>query len=185
MRLRRPRTAATVGDPLPTPRADSGRLPQGSAVPGLNFRVHRGWTVERLFFDLKEVLQLNRFYAANVNAIAMQVFAAAMVHTALRVAQARLAAQVGLAPERLSVPKLFPKVAAASVSLTVAELAFDATQAANPDIPLAKPDWRKLRFSSVRLDAILVQPRSPKRRKRRYCAARRLVRSLPDPNRSR
>jgi hypothetical protein len=155
-----------------------------SAAEAMALYPHR-WKVERLFFDLKEVLQLNRFYAANVNAIAMQVFAAAMVHTALRIAQARLAAQVDLPPDRLSVPKLFPKVAAASVALTAAELAFDATQEANPGIPLTKPDWRRLGFSSVRLGAILVQPRSPKRRKRKYCAARRRVRSLPDPNRGR
>src|SRR5207302_9391939 len=39
------------------------------------------WTIERLFFDLKEVLNLHRFYAANPNAVAMQIYAAALVHT--------------------------------------------------------------------------------------------------------
>ena len=46
------------------------------------------WQVERLFFDLKVVLKLQKFHAANPNAVAMQVFAGAMVHAAFRVAQA-------------------------------------------------------------------------------------------------
>jgi len=45
------------------------------------------WKVERVFSDLKEVLSLNRFHAANTNAIGMQVFSAAIVHTALRIAR--------------------------------------------------------------------------------------------------
>lgn len=139
------------------------------------------WTVERLFFDLKEVLDLHRFYAANVNAIGMQVFAAAIVHTALRVAQGRIAAKVGIAPEALSVPKLFPKVAAASEALATAELVFEATRRANPRYRLAKPDWHTMPFAAVSLAAILVQSRGPKRRKRRYCTARRKWRTLPAP----
>lgn len=39
----------------------------------------RRWTIERLFFDLKEVLNLHRVYAGNPNAIAMQVYAAGCV----------------------------------------------------------------------------------------------------------
>ena len=35
------------------------------------------WRVERMYFDLKEVL-INRIYAANPNAVAMQVYAAAL-----------------------------------------------------------------------------------------------------------
>src|SRR3990172_3470389 len=78
-----------------------------SAEEALDLYPHR-WGVERMFFDLKEVLNLNRLYAANPNAVAMQVYAAAIVYNALRVAQSDGAAQVGWAPERLSPAKFFP-----------------------------------------------------------------------------
>jgi hypothetical protein len=139
------------------------------------------WKVERLFFDLKEVLNLHRFYAANANAVGMQVYAAAIVYTAMRVAQGRIAAEVGVEPEALSVPKLFPKIAAASNALTTAELMFEATRRLNRHVRLLKPDWRKLPFATTSLDSVRVQPRNPKRRRRRYCAARRHSRSLPQP----
>jgi len=37
------------------------------------------WQIERVFFDLKLVLKLERFYTANPNGVAMQLYAAAMV----------------------------------------------------------------------------------------------------------
>jgi hypothetical protein len=123
------------------------------------------WTVERLFYDLKEVLNLHCFYAANPNAVAMQVYAAAIVHVALRTAQGRIAAQAKIQPERISTQKLFPKVAAASVALTHAEIAFDQTQAANPGHRLKKPDWHGLPGSRAHLSSVLVEPRN-RRRKR-------------------
>lgn len=141
------------------------------------------WKVERLFFDLKEVLNLNRFYAANRNAVAMQVYACAIIHTALRVAQGRIANQARVEPEALSVPKLFPKVAVASACLATAELVFHATVNANPGVTLAKPDWRDLPFASTTLGEILVEKRDPHRRRRRFCKARSIVRSLPSPPR--
>src|SRR5262249_28042473 len=49
------------------------------------------WKVERVFFDLKEVLNLHRFYTSSPNGVAMQVYAAALVHTALGVAQGHIA----------------------------------------------------------------------------------------------
>jgi hypothetical protein len=51
---------------------DPARL---SAPEALALYRHR-WKVERMFYDLKEVLNLHRFYAANANAVAMQVYAA-------------------------------------------------------------------------------------------------------------
>jgi len=57
------------------------------------------WSIERLFFELKEVLNLHCFYAANPNAVAMQVYATAIVHTAFRVAQARIAQDHQVPPE--------------------------------------------------------------------------------------
>jgi hypothetical protein len=72
------------------------------------------WSIERMFFDLQEVLNLNRLYAANPNAVAMQVYAAAPVYNAFRVTQSEAAAQVGSVPEEISPAKLFPKTATAS-----------------------------------------------------------------------
>jgi hypothetical protein len=117
------------------------------------------WGVERLFFELKEVLNLHCFYAANANAVAMQVYAAGIVHVALKTAQGRIAEAARLEPERLSPQKLFPKAAAASCCLTDAENYFLAVRAANPKVRLKKPDWHTLPFAYARLDEVLVEPR--------------------------
>ncbi|MGH9362291.1 MAG: IS4 family transposase [Thermoanaerobaculia bacterium] len=131
------------------------------------------WTIERMYFDLKEVLDLHCFYAGNPNAVAMQVYAAAMVYAAMRVAQGRAAREAGVAPEAISTAKLFPKVAAASYSWTIIQLTVDAMRRANPGVPLRTPDWRRRAFASVPLSAVAVEPRKGKRRKRRFCDARR------------
>ena len=143
------------------------------------------WKVERLFYDLKEVLDLHSFYGANFRAVAMQVYAAAIVHTAMRAAQSRIAHAVGRKPEDLSPAKLYPKVAAASSALTTAEITFEATQALNPEVRLRKPDWRTMPFSSTTLESILVETRSEKRKVRRFCASRGRWRALPNASRSR
>jgi len=64
----------------------------------------RRWAIERLFYDLKIVLRIEKFYAANPNAVAMQVFAAAIVHTAFRIAQGNLAKK-WVCPRRRSPPR--------------------------------------------------------------------------------
>lgn len=153
---------------------DATMLPGATAL--LLYR--RRWSIERMFFDLKDVLNLHRFYAANVNAVAMQVYAAALVYVALRAAQAQIARDVGVAPERLSVPKLFPRVAVASHDLAAGELTFLATQVANPEVKLREPDWDALDFAWVALASVLVEPRGDERRTRRYCLARRRHASL-------
>ena len=84
-----------------------------SAEEALDLYPYR-WGIERMFYDLKEVLNLNRLYAANPNAVAMQVYAAAIVYNALRVAQSEGAAQVGVAPETISPAKFYPKVVTAT-----------------------------------------------------------------------
>lgn len=140
------------------------------------------WRVERLFYELKRVLNLHRFYAGNLSAVSMQVHAAAILHLALRTAQARIARQVGIEPEALSIEKLFPKVAAASSSLTTAEVTFDAVEDANPGVVLNKPDWRKMPFAEVRLKHILVERRGPGGRRRRIKPDGRNLRRLPDPH---
>jgi hypothetical protein len=139
------------------------------------------WSVERMFYDLKEVLNLHRFYAANVNAVAMQVYAAAITYTALRTAQGRIARAAQIEPEELSVEKLFPKVAAASASLTTTELMFDAVCLLNSGLQIQKPDWRSMPFASVALDAVRVQSRKGKRRRKRRCPAAERYRRLPLP----
>jgi len=126
------------------------------------------WNVERLFYDLKVVLNLKRFYAANPNAVAMQVYAAAMVHAAFRIAQAEIAKQVDLPPEELSPAKLFPLLAIASIKVIEAEYLFEETCKANPHIELRKPNWRNLPDTVVSLRHIRVQRRSSSRKKRRF-----------------
>lgn len=145
----------------------------------------RRWTVERLFFDLKEVLNLNRFYAANTNAIAMQVYATAIVYVAMRVVQAKASEQADVAPEALSTAKLFPFIAAASEGLTTAEITFEATRRVNPGVKLNKPSWDEMPFASVPLKAILVETRKEPRRTRRYCASRATWTNLPRTRRRR
>jgi len=136
------------------------------------------WTIERMFFDLKEVLNLHRFYAANPNAVAMQLYAAALVHTAFRVAQERIARDHERCPEELSPAKLFPRLARASRNLAISELTAQAIQAANPGVHLRIPDWKRMPWAHARLEEILVEPREGVRRRRRFCASRRLWKSI-------
>jgi len=136
------------------------------------------WQVERLFFDLKEVLDLHHFYLASPRGVAQQVYAAAVVYAAMRAAQARLAEMHGLTPEQLSPAKLFPRVARVSIAIVDAELTFAATQRANPEVVLTKPDWAELPPTQVALATLLIERRRGKRRKRRYCAGRRQWKSF-------
>lgn len=66
------------------------------------------WQVEWLFFDLKEVLNLHRFYTHSPNDVAMHVYAVALVHTAFRVAQGQIAHAINVAPGTLSPAKFSP-----------------------------------------------------------------------------
>ncbi len=130
------------------------------------------WSIERLFFDLKEVLDLHCFYAANPNAVAMQVYAAALVYTAMRVAQAITADKADVPPDWISTAKLFPRIAAASATWTGVQIGVRQVEKLNPGVHLKKPDWRKHPFASVPLDEVLIEPRNGPRRKRRYCKGR-------------
>jgi hypothetical protein len=130
------------------------------------------WKVARVFFDLKEVLNLHRFSVSSPHGVAMQVYAAAAVHTARRVAQGRVAVAVGITPEELSPAKCFPRLAAASIGLTWAELAFVEIQQANPGRALQKPNWQDQAFAWTTLEAIRVEPRKGRRKKRHFCRSR-------------
>ena len=130
------------------------------------------WKVERLFYDLKEVLHLQRFYTGSPNGVAMQVYAAALVHTAFRVAQGHVAETLGVAPEEISPAKFFPRLATASIGLVWSELAFITIQQANPGVRLHKPDWQECAFAWTTLERIQVETRTGRRRKRRFCRSR-------------
>lgn len=136
------------------------------------------WQIERLFYDLKEVLNLHRFYAANPNAVAMQVYAAAMVHVAFRIAQAKIAAEATIEPEKISPKKLYPHLALVSMRLLGAEHYFAATVRANPGVKLRKPSWKDLPDTIVSLRRILVQRRSDVRRKREFSKERKKWKSF-------
>lgn len=136
------------------------------------------WSIERMYFDLKEVLNLNRVYAANPNAAAMQVYAAGLVYNAMRVAQGEVAAGAGIAPEEISPAKFYPKVAAACHAYVVTQLTVLDIRRLNPRRRLRIPDWHRARWASVPLAAIRVEPRRGRRRQRRFCAARRTWKSF-------
>jgi hypothetical protein len=153
---------------LATTELDPQRLPALVALA----LYRRRWSIERLFYDLKEVLNLRRFYAANTNAVAMQVYASAIVYTALRIAQARIAQEHGRRPEELSTAKLFPRVATAHLDLVTRYSFFEEVKGANAHVKLVMPDWTKTSRCRVSIRAILVETRKGPRRRRKYSAAR-------------
>jgi hypothetical protein len=87
----------------------------------------------------------------------MQVYAAALVHTAFRVAQGHIAQAIGTKPEEISPAKFFPRMAAASIGLTWSELVFIEIQLANPGTHLHKPDWRRCDFAWTTFERIRVE----------------------------
>jgi hypothetical protein len=149
-----------------------------SAVEALALYPGR-WTIERMYFDLKEVLKLNRVYPDRPNAAAMRVYAAGVVYNALRVAQGEVSEVAGVTHGAISPAKFFPRMAAASEAYALLELWFWQAQRANPRRRLRKPALHERRFASVALDAIRVEPRKERRRRRRFCAARRRGNPLP------
>jgi hypothetical protein len=160
------RLATTVLDPALLPAAAALAL------------YRRRWAVERLFQDLKEVLNLRRFYAANTNAVAMQIYASAIVYTALRAAQSHIARKHRLRPEALSTKKLFPRVAAAHFRLVETLQTFEAIRTANRGVELVEPDWKLLGICRIRLKRLLVEKRRGPRRRPGYSKRRPLMVSL-------
>ena len=122
------------------------------------------WQVERLFFDLKVVLNLQKLYATNPNAVAMQVYATALVHAAFRVAQAGIGKQHKLPPEELSPKKLFPILARAAVTLLERDCFFEEFSDANPGAELTKPACTKHPRMFTTLKEIRVQRRKNSRK---------------------
>jgi len=147
-----------------------------SAEEALDLYPYR-WRVERMFFDLKEVLNLNRLYAANPNAVAMQVYAAAMVYNALRVAQSDGAAQIGWAPEQLSPAKFYPKVATATYLYLHRQQWEREIRTRFRHLHLRWIGHRRCWVRTMPLP-VQVEPRADDRRRRRFCPARRLWKSF-------
>ena len=125
-----------------------------------------------MYYDLKQVLDLHRFYAANPNGIAMQVYATAMVYAAARVAQAKIASAVKLNPEQISTEKFIPRLAKASAGHAEYLCGVETVVEFNPEKQLRLPGHKDYPKYFVRLGDILRQVRSPKRRKRRLCKSR-------------
>jgi len=142
-----------------------------SAEEALDLYPHR-WGVERMFFDLKDVLNLNRLYAANPNAVAMQVYAAAIVYNALRVAQSDGAAQVGLAPEALSPAKFYPKVVTATFLYLHRQQWEREIRLRHRRLHLCLVGGRQ-RWVRATPEPVQVEHRADHRRARRFCPARR------------
>ena len=137
------------------------------------------WTIERTFLDLKQTLNLHRFYSANPNAVAMQVYAGAMVYNAMRVAQGRIAKSIPIEPERISTAKLFPKIARASAWSAGADFGVLRVQMLNPGVHLTLPDFHGEPSVTTTLGAILVEKRNGRRRKRRFSKNRARWIALP------
>ncbi|MBI3300459.1 MAG: transposase [Deltaproteobacteria bacterium] len=130
------------------------------------------WSVERLFLDLKETLDLHCLYASHPNLVAQQVYAAAIVHTAFRVAQAGIAKQAHVLPEQLSPAKLFPKLAQAANDHCAVRVYALKTRALNPGVAIRFPGWHTIPSAYTTLGAIVVHHRTGHRRRRRFCASR-------------
>lgn len=125
------------------------------------------WAVERMFLDLKKTLKLHGIYSAHPNLVAQQVYATAMVYNAFRVAQGHIASLAKVLPEQISSEKLFPILAQSTQEWAIGLRMGIGYREANPGIVIKDPDWRKMEFASVELGEILLQRRTPHRRKRR------------------
>ena len=137
------------------------------------------WSIERMFLDLKETMDLHTLYASHPNLVGQQVYAAAMVYTAFRVVQAGIAEKARVLPEQISPAKLFPKLAQAANDYCVSQITLLKVKAMNPGVALKLPRYAVVVPSSqTRLYAILARPRRTERRRFRFCPSRRCWTSL-------
>lgn len=136
-----------------------------SAVDALKLYRYR-WSVEKLFKQLKCVLNLNRFYAANANAIAMQVYTAAIVHTAMRITQARLSQDLQIDPDQLSTDRLFMRLASGSEYLVSHTLTLMEVDELNPGLDYNRPNpERRLTFPLRHILKSRASPHRPAKRR--------------------
>jgi len=135
----------------------------------------RRWSVERMYLAMKHVLELNHLYNCSPSAVGQQVYATAILYNTLRASQGKIAATANIAPELLSVDKLFPTLIDHYIKATYiafgAEGVIEQLQAERPrfrppDINFDHPSLR------VRIRDHLLEKRNENRRKRRFCKGR-------------
>jgi hypothetical protein len=140
----------------------------------------RRWSVERMYLHLKETLKLNHLFNASPAAVGQQAYATAILYNALRLSQMQIAEKTDRPPEDFSPDKLFPRIINKIVELTLwscsGEHYKEKILAANPrlkgqlNVPdVGVPD--DARFS-LSLKGLLVEKRTERRRKRRFCKGR-------------
>lgn len=135
----------------------------------------RRWSVERRYLAMKDVLELNHLYNCSPAAVGQQVYATAIVYNTLRVSQGKIAATAEIAPEALSVDKLFPTLIEHYIRATYiafgAEGMFEQMHTKHPrmrrpEMQIHHPTLR------VRIRDHLLEKRSERRRRRRFCKGR-------------
>lgn len=135
----------------------------------------RRWSVERMYLAMKDVLELNHLYNCSPAAVGQQVYATAILYNTLRASQGKIAAAAEIAPEALSVDKLFPTLIDHYIKATYiafgAQGTFEPMQAKHPRLrrPDMKIDHPTLR---VRISDHLLEKRNERRRQRRFCKGR-------------
>jgi len=160
---------------LVTTELDRKLLPAKTAL--LLYR--RRWSIERMFYDLKDVLGLNHIYSGNPNGVGQQVYACCIVYAAMRFAQGMVAmSQPDMIPEDISEKKFFVKIAVAHIEYTNALIGFVLTEIANPGIDLKEPDWNNLASTKVPIKDIFREKRNPNRRKKRFSKERKKWKSF-------
>lgn len=148
---------------------DPSRLSAETAVALYGLR----WTIERMFLDIKETLDMHTLYAAHPNLVAQQVYATSLVYNAFRVAQAKLAGSLGLIPEQLSPEKLFASLAECMRDWAVSQLTMIEVYRLNPGVKLNEPVWEDMPSAWTELGSVLLERRKGRRRRRRFCKSRR------------
>jgi hypothetical protein len=135
----------------------------------------RRWSVERMYLAMKDVLELNHLYNCSPPAVGQQVYATAILYNTLRISQGKIAAIAGIAPEALSVDKLFPTLIDHYIKATYiaygAEWRIEQLQTKSPgfrppELTMQHPALR------VRVRDHLLEKRSEHRRRRRFCKGR-------------
>jgi Transposase DDE domain len=135
----------------------------------------RRWRIERMYLAMKEVLELNNLYNCSPAAVGQQVYATAILYNTLRFSQGKISATAGIAPEALSVDKLFPTLIDHHIKAlyiaTGGVYTLDRMEGDRTRIPLSelRVDHPTLR---VRIRDHLLEKRSESRRRRRFCKGR-------------
>jgi hypothetical protein len=138
----------------------------------------RRWSVERMYLAMKDVLELNHLYNCSPAAVGQQVYATAILYNTLRASQSKIAHAAGIAPETLSVDKLFPTLVDHYIKATYiaagVEEVFEGLRASKVPLPRVRIQHKSLR---IRIRDHLLEKRGETRRRRRYCKGRARVTS--------